>query len=312
MVLDPARARLRPAPPGPTGVTSSGSIGSPATAAASRRAGRSRRSSSTSFAVEPERRVAIELEAVQGLATDAYHAVLVRVDGDARGGRPADDVRRGELPVVDRDATRRSAAAGSGRLVTRLAVADALADGSRWTYLGVFEENDDRPATVRVARVRDDRRRRRRTCCSGHDRAAADRARPRRGVARRGCRRPRDPRDDLGDRRPRADPGRPRGVDRRREPPRRPAPRRPRRRACGAADRTTRPSRSPSRRRRAAWPPRSPATAKGPSGATWPWRDGLERAIGPGRRPGSPSAGSAAARSARRSSFCSAPPPGRT
>lgn len=92
------------------------------------------------FAVEPERRVAIELEAVMGLATDAYHAILVRVDQ-----RPAAVARRttfaggSYLSSIGTDPAFRGR--GLGRLVTSLAVVDALADASRWTYLGVFEDN---------------------------------------------------------------------------------------------------------------------------------------------------------------------------
>lgn len=93
-----------------------------------------------SFAVEPERRVAVELEAVQGLATDAYHAILVRVDG-----QPAAVARRttfagaSYLSSIGTEPAFRGR--GLGRFVTGLAVADALADDSRWTYLGVFEDN---------------------------------------------------------------------------------------------------------------------------------------------------------------------------
>ena len=93
-----------------------------------------------SFAVEPERRVAIELETVQGLADPAFHAVLVRVDGE-----PAAVAKRttfsgaSYLSSIGTDPAFRGR--GLGRLVTSVAVRDALADGSRWTYLGVFEEN---------------------------------------------------------------------------------------------------------------------------------------------------------------------------
>jgi GNAT superfamily N-acetyltransferase len=94
----------------------------------------------TSFMVEAERRVAIELEAVLGLATDEYHAILVRVDG-----KPAAVARRttfagaSYLSSIGTDPAFQGR--GLGRLVTSVALADALADGSRWTYLGVFEEN---------------------------------------------------------------------------------------------------------------------------------------------------------------------------
>jgi ribosomal protein S18 acetylase RimI-like enzyme len=94
----------------------------------------------TSFGVEPGRRVAIELEAVQGLTTDAYHAILVRVEGV-----PAAIARRttfdggSYLSSIGTDPAFRGR--GLGRLVTALAVEDAIAARSRWTYLGVFEEN---------------------------------------------------------------------------------------------------------------------------------------------------------------------------
>jgi len=93
-----------------------------------------------SFEVEPERRVAIELEAVQGFSMDAYHAILVRVDG-----QPAAVARRttfsgaSYLSSIGTDPAYRGQ--GLGRLVTSIAVEDALAAGSRWIYLGVFQEN---------------------------------------------------------------------------------------------------------------------------------------------------------------------------
>jgi ribosomal protein S18 acetylase RimI-like enzyme len=94
----------------------------------------------TSFTVEPERQVAIELEAVMGLATEAYHAILVRVDGvPAAVARRTTFAGATYLSSIGTDPAFRGR--GLGRLVTGLAVADALADGSRWTYLGVFEEN---------------------------------------------------------------------------------------------------------------------------------------------------------------------------
>ncbi|MBA2380618.1 MAG: GNAT family N-acetyltransferase [Chloroflexi bacterium] len=93
-----------------------------------------------SFAVEPERRVAIELEAVQGLATEAYHAILVRVDGmPAAVARRTTFAGASYLSSIGTDPGFRGR--GLGRLVTSAAVVDARAAGSRWTYLGVFEEN---------------------------------------------------------------------------------------------------------------------------------------------------------------------------
>lgn len=139
MVFDPGRAAPGPARHDDRTVTIErlhGLAGEPAAAAARAIAA----VLVASFTVEPERRVAIELEAVLGLATDAYHAILVRVDG-----APAAVARRSTfagatyLSSIGTDPAFRGR--GLGRLVTALAVADALADGSRWTYLGVFEEN---------------------------------------------------------------------------------------------------------------------------------------------------------------------------
>ncbi|TMQ69085.1 MAG: GNAT family N-acetyltransferase [Candidatus Eisenbacteria bacterium] len=94
----------------------------------------------TSFTVEPERRVAIELEAVLGLESDAYHAILVRVDGvPAAVARRTTFAGASYLSSIGTDPAFRGR--GLGRLVTGLAVADAVAAGSRWTYLGVFEDN---------------------------------------------------------------------------------------------------------------------------------------------------------------------------
>lgn len=139
LLLDPARARTSIPRPGP-GVTVerfhrlNGDAALDAARAIAAVLVRS-------FAVEPERRVAIELEAVQGLATDAYHAILVRVDG-----RPAAVARRttfaggSYLSSIGTDPEFRGQ--GLGRLVTAVATSDALAAGSRWTYLGVFEDNE--------------------------------------------------------------------------------------------------------------------------------------------------------------------------
>jgi ribosomal protein S18 acetylase RimI-like enzyme len=94
----------------------------------------------SSFNVEPVRRVAIELEAIQGLTDDAYHAILVRVDG-----KPAAVARRttfsgaSYLSSIGTDPEFRGR--GLGRLVTATAVADAVVEGSRWIHLGVFEDN---------------------------------------------------------------------------------------------------------------------------------------------------------------------------
>jgi ribosomal protein S18 acetylase RimI-like enzyme len=140
MVLDPPRAALRLDPPdGADGLTIERlqKLGGDAAATAAKAVGEVL---VASFNVEPERRVAIELEALQGLQLDAYHAVLVRVEG-----RPAAVARRttfagtSYLSSIGTHPDFRGR--GLGRLVTSVAVADAIAHGSRWTYLGVFEEN---------------------------------------------------------------------------------------------------------------------------------------------------------------------------
>jgi ribosomal protein S18 acetylase RimI-like enzyme len=92
------------------------------------------------FAVERERQVAIELEAVQGLADSAYHAVLARVDGvPAAVARRTTFAGACYLSSIGTDPAYRGR--GLGRLVTAVAAADALAAGSHWTYLGVFADN---------------------------------------------------------------------------------------------------------------------------------------------------------------------------
>jgi ribosomal protein S18 acetylase RimI-like enzyme len=140
MALDPERMALQPDPPdGSTGITIERlhRLGGDAASAAATAIGEVL---VASFAVERERRVAIELEALQGLQLDAYHAILVRVDG-----QPAAVARRTTFAgasYLSSIGTRPGfRGRGLGRLVTSLAVADSLADASRWTYLGVFEEN---------------------------------------------------------------------------------------------------------------------------------------------------------------------------
>jgi GNAT superfamily N-acetyltransferase len=139
MVLDPERIPDAPAPPAGDGVTVERLhrlAGPPALEAARAIAA----VLVASFAVEPERRVAIELEAVQGLTTDAYHVVLARVDGvPAAVARRTTFAGATYLSSIGTDPAFRGR--GLGRLVTALAAADSVAAASRWTYLGVFEEN---------------------------------------------------------------------------------------------------------------------------------------------------------------------------
>jgi len=96
----------------------------------------------SSFLVEPERRVAIELEAVLGLSTDAYHAILVRVDGV-----PAAVARRttfaGATYLSSIGTAGWARGRGLGTMVTRMAASEGLVDGSAFVYLGVFADNSD-------------------------------------------------------------------------------------------------------------------------------------------------------------------------
>lgn len=140
MLLDPARVALRPDPPADQSGLMIERFHRTTGAAAAAAAVGIGQVLVASFGVEPERQVAIELEALQGLETDAYHAVLIRVDG-----RPAAVARRttfagaSYLSSIGTDPAFRGR--GLGRLATSLAVADSLAEGCGWTYLGVFAEN---------------------------------------------------------------------------------------------------------------------------------------------------------------------------
>ena len=138
LVLDPARATLAvPEPPAGVSVERVHRLnGATAVDAAEALGG----VLLTAFDVEPARRVAIELEAVQGLTTDAYHAVIARVDGRAAAVARRTTFAGGSyLSSIGTDPAFRGR--GLGRLVTAIAAADALEAGSRWTYLGVFEDN---------------------------------------------------------------------------------------------------------------------------------------------------------------------------
>jgi ribosomal protein S18 acetylase RimI-like enzyme len=140
MLLDPSRMSLRPDPPdGLTGLTIERLQGRSGEAAATAAASIGE-VLMASFAVEPERQVAIELEVLQGFELDAYHIVLARIDG-----RPAAVARRttfagaSYLSSIGTHPDFRGR--GLGSLITSLAVADALAQDTPWIYLGVFEEN---------------------------------------------------------------------------------------------------------------------------------------------------------------------------
>ena len=92
------------------------------------------------FRVEPHRVGAIEAETLALLGRDEFHAILVRVDGE-----PAAAARRTTFDggsYLSSIGTRPAfQGRGLGRLATAVAAADALEAGSRWTYLGVFDDN---------------------------------------------------------------------------------------------------------------------------------------------------------------------------
>lgn len=93
-----------------------------------------------SFAVDPERRSAIEAETSAWLAHPALHVTLVRVDGEpaAVAKRATFDGATYLSSIGTRPGFR---GRGLGALVTAAAARDGVAEGSIWTYLGVFSTN---------------------------------------------------------------------------------------------------------------------------------------------------------------------------
>jgi ribosomal protein S18 acetylase RimI-like enzyme len=93
------------------------------------------------FRVEPLRRGAIEEDNRVLLERDEFHLCLVRLDGE-----PAAAARRttfaGASYLSSIGTSPRYRGLGLGRLVTEEVMRDAIESGSRWTYLGVFAEND--------------------------------------------------------------------------------------------------------------------------------------------------------------------------
>jgi ribosomal protein S18 acetylase RimI-like enzyme len=92
------------------------------------------------FDVEPERRQGIDGETITSLGHPWFTHYVARVDGV-----PASVARRatfdGATYLSSIGTARWARGRGLGSLVTRTAVADAVAAGSRWTYLGVFDDN---------------------------------------------------------------------------------------------------------------------------------------------------------------------------
>lgn len=95
---------------------------------------------SDSFAVDPDRRAAIEEETIVLLGRDELHVCLLTVDGE-----PAATARRTTFAgasYLSSIGTRPAfQGRGLGRIVTEIMTRDAVAAGSRWTYLGVFSDN---------------------------------------------------------------------------------------------------------------------------------------------------------------------------
>ena len=93
------------------------------------------------FEVEPDRLAAIELETEGMFDHDDLHACLVRVDGE-----PAAAAKRatfdGATYLSSIGTLRAFRGRGLGTLATAIVTADAVADQSRWTYLGVWAGNE--------------------------------------------------------------------------------------------------------------------------------------------------------------------------
>jgi ribosomal protein S18 acetylase RimI-like enzyme len=94
-----------------------------------------------SFEVEPDRRAAIELETEAMFDLADLHACLIRVDGEpaAAAKRATFDGATYLSSIGTRVAYR---GRGLGELATATVTADSVAEGCRWTYLGVFAGND--------------------------------------------------------------------------------------------------------------------------------------------------------------------------
>jgi ribosomal protein S18 acetylase RimI-like enzyme len=92
------------------------------------------------FRIEPERLGAIEAEMEVLLGRESFYGVLVRVDGE-----PAATARRttfaGASYLSSIGTRPRFQGRGLGRLASAVAMYDAVEAGSRWTYLGVFDDN---------------------------------------------------------------------------------------------------------------------------------------------------------------------------
>jgi ribosomal protein S18 acetylase RimI-like enzyme len=96
----------------------------------------------------PDRHESIELETESLFDHPEVHAIVIRVDGEpaAVAKRLTFDGATYLSSIGSRPAFR---GRGLGRLVTAIATADALRDGSRWIHLGVYAENEPAIALYR-------------------------------------------------------------------------------------------------------------------------------------------------------------------
>ena len=141
MLVDPEPARLSATRPHPDGITIErlvGVEGAKAEAAASAIV----EVLIDAFEVDPERRQAIEGETIASLGHPWFTHYLIRADG-----APASVARRATfegvtyLSAIGTSGWARGR--GHGTIVTRMAAAEGLADGSAFVYLGVFADNSD-------------------------------------------------------------------------------------------------------------------------------------------------------------------------
>jgi GNAT superfamily N-acetyltransferase len=93
------------------------------------------------FEVEPDRRAPIELETEAMFDIDDLHACLVRVNGEpaAAAKRATFDNATYLSSIGTRPGFR---GRGLAELATAIVTADAVSEGCRWVYLGVFTGND--------------------------------------------------------------------------------------------------------------------------------------------------------------------------
>lgn len=138
-LVDPAPSREAAAAPPPAGVTIERLAGLTGPAAATAAAAVVE-VLIDAFDVDVLGRPVIEAENIASLGHPWFTQYLVRVDGV-----PAAAARRatfeGASYLSSIGTARWARGRGLGGLVTRVAAAEAVADGSEWTYLGVFADN---------------------------------------------------------------------------------------------------------------------------------------------------------------------------